>query len=128
MFQSAWDHHQYCADFHQGRCQDTVYQDPPHLWNKSTKKKSTFQQFDFQNTSSVYKVSNLFLFCITLIGFKADGPFGTETSRNVKCDVIIRISMEHVCAFCWLSFMNPFSIMHVMDSITYRTFSHIGAK
>jgi len=76
----------------------------------------------------VYKVTNLFLFCVTWVGLKADGPLGTETSRNVKCDVIIRISMEHVCAFRWLGFMNPFSIMHGTDGITYRTFSHIGAK
>ena len=73
-------------------------------------------------------MTNLFLFCIIFVGFKADGPFGTETSRNVECDVIIGISKEHVCVFCWLSFMNPFSIMNVMDSTTYSTFSHIGDK
>lgn len=50
---------------------------------------SKFQQPDFENTSSVYKVTNLFLFCITFVGFKANDPFGTETSRNVKCDIII---------------------------------------
>ena len=89
---------------------------------------STFQQLDFQNRSSVYKVTNLFLFRVTSVGFKADGPFGTETSRNIKCDVIIRISKERVCAFCWRSFMNPLSIMHGRDNITYCTLSHIGAK
>jgi hypothetical protein len=73
-------------------------------------------------------VTDLFLFCVTLVGFKADGLFGTETSRDVKFDVMIRISMEHVCAFCWISFMNPFSIMHGMDGIIYGIFSHIAVK
>jgi len=76
----------------------------------------------------VYKITNLFLFCISLVGFKANGPFGTETSRNIKCDIIIRIPKEHVCVFCWLSFMSLLSTMHGIDSITYRNFSHIGAK
>jgi hypothetical protein len=89
---------------------------------------SKFEKFDFQNTLSVYKVISLFLFCISLVGFKANGLFGTETITNVKCDVIIRISKKHVCVFCWLNFMSLLTIMHGMNSITYRNFSHIGVK
>ena len=35
-------------------------------------------------------------------------PLWDEMCSNVQCDVIIRISKETFCAFCWFSVVNFF--------------------
>jgi hypothetical protein len=46
------------------------------------------------------KLTNLVLIHITLVWFPNDGPLWTETCGNVKCDFVIHISKEQLCAFC----------------------------
>jgi hypothetical protein len=52
----------------------------------------------------VYKQVTNFVLCSTnLVRFPEDGPMRTETCRDIKCDIVILISMEHVSALCWFN-------------------------
>jgi hypothetical protein len=62
-------------------------------------------------------VNNFVLRCITLVRFSDEGPLRTETCRDVKCGIVMQISKEQVCAFCWLNVRNLLSIMHGLNNI-----------
>jgi len=53
-------------------------------------------------------VTNLVSCCITLVRFPDDGPLWTITCRNMKCDFMMSVSKEQVCAFCLCNVMNQF--------------------
>lgn len=53
--------------------------------------------------SAVHKSDYFGFMLYYFVWFPDNGPLGTETCRNAKCDIIIEISKEQVRAFCWFS-------------------------
>lgn len=58
------------------------------------------------------KVGNLVLCGIALVWFFDEDPLQFETRRNFQSDIIIQISMEQFCEFCWFGILNQLLIMY----------------
>jgi hypothetical protein len=78
MFQTASDHHQYCADFRQSCCQDTVYQDQSHLLSNSTKKYQHFKNVAFKTRHRFTKRLIYFDFVLLWLDSRLMVPWGPK--------------------------------------------------
>jgi len=68
------------------------------------------------NISISIRVANLVLYSVALLGFPDDGPLWIKICRNVQCDIIMYISEEQFCAFCWSNLLNCLLIMDNLKS------------
>lgn len=80
-----------------------------------------FQTSDCCSPRQLYiKVTDLELFCITVVWFADYGPLRTEICSNITKLVF----KKHVCAFSWFDVVSLLSLIHGMDSIRlYMSFS-----
>jgi len=44
-----------------------------------------------------------------------DGPLRTDTCKDIKCDIVIWISKQQVCASCWFSVVEEFKLWHCLS-------------
>ena len=71
----------------------------------------------FYTMPAAYKSDCFGFMLYYFVWYPDDGFLWTETCRNVKHHIIIQISKEQVCAFCWLSVVNPLSVMHRTNDV-----------
>jgi len=63
----------------------------------------------------------LYYFCL----IPYDGLLQTETLRNIPCNIMIQISEEQVCIFCWFNVVNYIRYIILQCAIFPCQFSRI---